>query len=165
MVQRYPLLQLIEIKQTRVEEAEKIVTECRKNLDREEEKLQKLVDIRNRTQKHYTEKLKELRSGIDTGELKPEKIAHVQDYLKQVNARLKDESNQVAAQQKVRDQAEKSLDDAIAVLKQRRIEVEKLQMHREEWQKGITAEEARLAGIETDDIGTVIHNARRRGHG
>ncbi len=161
MAERYPLEQLLDIKKKRVEEAEKVVKERRTVLDAEEQKLASLVAARDKTAAHYKEKLFELREGIDTGGVTQDKIAHTQDYLKQVKEQLRQEEQKVKEQTKVRDQAQKLWEEAIEALRKRRTEVEKLEMHRGEWRKGVSQEELRQEGIEIDDLGTAMFNVRR----
>jgi flagellar export protein FliJ len=161
MSQRYPLAQLLDIKKKRVEEAEKVLQERRKVLEAEQQKLQQLMAQRDRTAAHYKEKLHELREGIDQGVVSQEKIAHVQDYLKEVKEKLRQEEEKVVAQTRQRDAAQKAVDEALEVLRRRRVEVEKLELHRGEWQKGVSKEELRLEGIEIDDLGTAMFNVRR----
>ena len=161
MAERYPLEQLLDIKKKRVEEAEKVVKERRAVLDAEEQRLTSVIATRDKTASHYKEKLFELREGIDRGAVNQDKIAHTQDYLKQVKEQLRQEEQKVKEQTKVRDQAQKSWEEAIGHLRKRRTEVEKLGIHREEWHKGVSKEELRQEGIEIDDLGTAMFNVRR----
>jgi flagellar export protein FliJ len=161
MTQKYPLAQLLEIKKKRVEEAEKVLKQRREALEAEEKKLQELMEQRDRTAGLYKAKLTELRQGMDEGTVTQEKIAHVQDYLKQVKAQLRQEEQKVQDQTLVRDKAQTAVDEAYAILRQKRVEVEKLELHRDEWQKGVSKEELRLEGIEIDDLGTAMFNVRK----
>lgn len=161
MAERYPLTQLLDIKKKRVEEAEKVVKQRREVLDTEQKKLDALIAQRDKTTAHYKEKLHELREGIDAGAVNQDKIAHVQDYLKQVKAQLRQEEQKVTDQTRVRDQAQSAVDEALKLLRLRRLEVDKLELHRDEWKKGVSKEELRQEGIEIDDLGTAMFNVRR----
>ena len=161
MAPQYPLQQLLQIKRTRVEEAERVLADRRKALELEEENLRKAEEARQRVKMHYQETLQALREGMDTASMPPAKITHTKDYLIEVREKLKQEDKKVKDQERVVEAAQKQVDEAKKVLRQRRLEVEKLELHEGEWRKGVTLEELRLEGIEIDDLGTAMFNTRK----
>ena len=76
--------------------------------------------------------------------------------------RLAEEKKAVEKQRAIRDEAQKVVDEAKALLNQRRIDLKKLTEHREVWQKEYLQEKKRLAIIEHDELGSAIHSQRKR---
>ena len=69
-------------------------------------------------------------------------------------------------EQKVKEQirhvetAQKNIEIARADLLKKQQDVEKMRMHREEWDKEMKAIEIQKEGIETDEMGSALHNRK-----
>ena len=152
---KYPLDQLILIKQRRLEEAEKILEQKRKILAQEEEKLLSLEKIRDEVKDHRDAKLQQFRETIDQGST-TDKIQQMRQYLKLVDEKLKIEDKKVEDQQKVVQNAKLQVEEARQDLFKKQKDVEKLKIHEKEWQKEmshlIQLEEQAL----TDEMGSAM---------
>lgn len=157
----YPLKQVLEVKQKRVEEAEKAVKEKMNALEKEKEKLKEREADRDKAIKHHTDKLTQLREELDQGTT-TDKIIQMKDYLKIAKERVKVEEKKVKEQQDQVDIAAKNLQAAQNELRLRRQEVDKLETHRKDWVKQMHKEEEVIEGREQDEIGTIIFSARHR---
>lgn len=157
----YPLEQVLEVKNRRVEDAERVVKEKRTALEKEQEKLKKCEEERDKVRKHYKEKLQQLRELLD-GETTSPKIQQMKAYLKVAEERLKVEEKKVKDQKEQVDLAEKALNLALSDLKQRRLEADKLATHRKDWnlmmKKELEIEEER----QQDELGSVIYITKQR---
>lgn len=158
---RYPLKQVLEIKQRRVEEAEKVVTAKRQALEQEKEKLAQRVAERDKVLNHHNEKLEQLRYESDHATTSP-KIQQMKAYLKVVKEKLKVEEKKVKDQQAKVDVAEKELLEAQNQLRLKRLEVDKLQTHRDGWEKIQRKEDEIAEEREYDEIGNVLHGIHHR---
>jgi len=158
----YPLEQLVEIKQKRVDDAEKLLVEKKELLATEEKKLKACIDKAEATQKHYNEKLDDFYSSFEGEGTTSGKVNQIKDHLKSTLERLAEEKKAVEKQRAIRDEAQKVVDEAKALLNQRRIDLKKLTEHREVWQKEYLQEKKRLAIIEHDELGSAIHSQRKR---
>lgn len=157
----YPLLQILEVKQKRVEDAEKVVKEKKEALLKEEEKLKEREEERKKVKDHYDDKLKQLRTLLDEGGSSP-KIQQMKVYLKTVDEKLKVEDKKVADQKIQVENAEKNLEAAKKDLQAKRQEVDKLLAHKEDWEKEAKKEREIVEGREQDEIGTIIHSSQHR---
>lgn len=157
----YPLKQILEIKQKRVEDAEQVVRIKQQALDIEKEKLEQQKAARDKVKKHRQDKLEQLRAELDHATTSP-KIQQMKAYLKVVEEKLKVEEKKVKDQQIKVDAAAKELEEAKHQLFLRRQEVDKIQTHRGDWEKETRKEEEIVEGREQDEMGTVIHGMRRR---
>lgn len=157
----YPLKQVLEVKQKRVEEAEKAVKEKLAALEKEKEKLAQREADRDKAIKHHTAKLMQLRSELDQGTTS-DKILQMKAYLKVAKERVKIEEKKVKEQQDQVDIAAKNLQNAQNELRLRRQEVDKLETHRKDWFKQVRREEEVIEGREQDEIGTIIFSAKQR---
>lgn len=157
----YPLEQLATIKKKKLEEAERVLKEKRLALAKEEEKLVKVQEERDKVKKHRFDKLTQLREALDAGS-PAEKIQQMKAYLKVVDEQLKQKEAKVREQQKNVDAAQKAVDAALADLFKKQKDVEKLDIHREEWQKEEKREEVRKEAIETDEMGAGMHTRRKK---
>lgn len=158
--EKYPLKQVLEIKQKRVEDAENVVKEKQQVLDQEKEKLAKREQERDKVKQHKADKLKQLRDELDHGTTSP-KIQQMKAYLKVVDERLKTEEKKVKEQQDKVAVAQRDLDEAKHQLFLRRQEVDKLQTHRKDWEKMMLKEEEIIEGREMDELGQVIYNIQK----
>lgn len=159
--QSYPLKQIIEVKQRRVEEAEKVVKEKQAALLKEQQKLAEREAERDKVKTHKIEKLQQLRETMDH-ETTTDKIQQMKAYLKTVEEKLKVEEKKVKDQKDLVDKAEKQLEDAKNDLKLKRLEVDKLLTHQKDWEKEVKKENEIIEGREQDELGSVIHGVHQR---
>jgi flagellar biosynthesis chaperone FliJ len=157
----YPLKQVLEVKQKRVEDAEKLVQEKRLALQKEQEKLVEREKERDKAIKHHTDKLMQLRHSLDEGTTS-DKILQMKAYLKVAKERVKVEEKKVKEQQDQVEIANKNLQAAQLELRLKRQEVDKMHTHRQDWEKQMRKEEEIIEGREQDEIGTVIFSAKQR---
>jgi len=161
MEKTYPLEQLVKIKQRRLDEAERVLNETKEALIKEEEKQKTLEKERDKTLKHRTDKLEQLRNELDRGTT-TDKIEMMRDYLRVVEEQLSQEERRVQDQVKEVKKAQKRVEEARRDMIQKRCDVEKLLAHRKEWQKGIKRAIKYKEELETDELGTSMHNLKKR---
>lgn len=159
----YPLKQVIEVKQRRVEDAEKVVREKQLALINEQKKLEEREAERNKVKTHKQDKLTQLRETMDAG-TNSTKIQQMKAYLKIVYDKLKVEEKKVKDQQDQVKIAEKNLEQAKVELQRKRLEVDKLLMHKKDWAKEKRKELDIIEGREQDELGAIIHSIHRRSH-
>ena len=152
----YPLKQVMEVKQRRVEEAEKVVKEKQQLLEKEKEKLKEREAERDKVLKHYNDKLTQMRLEMTQLTTSP-KLQQMKVYVKIVQEQLKTEEKKVKDQQDQVTAAEKNLELAKNDLALKRQEVEKLETHRLDWEKEMRKELDVIEGREQDDLGNVIY--------
>ncbi len=157
----YPLKQVIEVKQRRVEEAEKVVKAKQLALETEEKKLQERKRERDNVKDHKQDKLRQLRETLDQGTTSP-KIQQMKVYLKIVDEKLKVEEKKVKDQEQQVEIAKKNLEQAKQELRLKRQEADKLVMHQKDWLKEKRREREILEGREQDELGTIIHAIHHR---
>jgi flagellar biosynthesis chaperone FliJ len=160
----YPLKQVIEVKQRRVEDAEKVVREKQAALEKEKEKLAQREAERDKIKKHYQDKLKQLRDILDAGTTSP-KILQMKVYIKVVDEKLKIEEKKVKEQQEQVKVAQKNLDQAKEDLRIKRQEVDKLLSHKKDWEKEMRKEQEIIEGRDQDELGSIIYVSHRRRSG
>ena len=76
--------------------------------------------------------------------------------LKQREMKVKDQAKQVES-------AKQAVDNARKDMLEKQQDVEKMRLHREEWEKEKKAYLEHLESIENDEIGTTIHIKQKRG--
>jgi len=159
----YPLQQVLEVKERRVTDAERVVSEKKGILQQEEKKLAEREAERDKVKTHYQDKLTQFREMLDAGTTSP-KIQQSKAYVKIVVEKLVVEEKKVKDQQEHVKTAQKNLDQAIQHLRIKRQEVDKLLIHKKDWEKIIRKEQDILEGIEQDEMGFLVHlsNARKR---
>jgi flagellar biosynthesis chaperone FliJ len=157
----YPLWQIIEVKQRRVEDAEKVVIEKKLALEKEEKILKEKEAERDKAQNHHDDKLKQLRDELDGGTTSP-KVQQMKAYLKVVKERVAQEEKKVKDQKQQVENAEKNLETAKNDLAIKRLEVDKLKTHRSDWIKEMRKEQEIIEGREQDELGSVIFTTRSR---
>jgi flagellar biosynthesis chaperone FliJ len=157
---KYPLEQVLAVKRDRVEKAEKVVEEKKRALEVEQEKLKKVEEERNIVLNHHNDKLAQLRHALDTGTTSDE-VLQMKAYLKVVKEKLVKEEAKVKAQQEQVKIAERHLEQAKHDLKKRRLEEEKISLHKEQWVKEMKIEQAKQEAKEQDEIGQVLYEAKR----
>lgn len=158
---KYPLDQVLQVKRNRVEKAEKVVEEKKRALNIEEEKLKKVEEERNQVLNHHKDKLAQLRKAMDEG-TNSEEILQMKSYLKIVKEKLAKEEIKVQKQKEVVKLAEKNLQIAKDDLHRKRIEEEKIKMHKEEWSKEMQKEERIQEEKDEDEMGTTIFEREKR---
>jgi hypothetical protein len=158
---KYPLEQVLAVKRDRVQKAEKLVEERKRTLKIEEEKLKKVKEERDVVLNHHNDKLAQLRHALDTGTTS-EEVLQMKAYLKVVKEKLAKEEQKVKTQQEQVKVAEKNLEDAKRDLKKRRLEEEKITLHKELWIKEMKIEHAKQEAREQDEIGQVLYESKRR---
>lgn len=154
----YPLKQVIEVKQRRVEDAEKVVKEKQLALENEQKKLAEREAERDKVKTHKKDKLQQLRDTMDAGTTSP-KIQQMKVYLKLVDEKLLVEEKKVKEQKEQVVTAEKNLEQAKENLRQKRLEVDKLMMHKKDWEKEARKALEILEGREQDELGAMIHTS------
>jgi flagellar biosynthesis chaperone FliJ len=159
----YPLKQVIQVKQRRVEEAEKVVQEKQRALEKEQEILAQREAERDKAKNHYDSKLKQMRDEMDGGTTSP-KIQQMKAYLKVAKERIALEEKKVADQKVQVEAAEKNLEAAKNDLRIKRQEVDKLLSHKADWTKEMRKEQEIIEGREQDELGSIIFttNSRKR---
>ncbi len=158
---KYPLQQVLDIKARRVSQAEKVAEEKKRLLEKERQKLKEAETARQKVAQHRDDKLQQLREGLDEGK-SGDKLEQMRRYLKEVKEKLKDEDRKVERQKKQVEGAEKQLEEAKAVLKQKRLEFDKLEMHKKEWVIGELKSLERAENKKQDEIGSLVHLSNRR---
>ncbi|MBA2368235.1 MAG: YscO family type III secretion system apparatus protein [Candidatus Protochlamydia sp.] len=157
----YPLKQIIEVKQKRVDDAEKVVKEKQAALEAEQEKLRQREVERDKVKKHYQDKLNQLREILDSETTSP-KILQMKVYIKIVDEKLKVEEKKVKDQKDQVNTAQKNLDQAKENLRIKRQEVDKLLNHKKDWEKEMRKELAIIEGREQDELGSMIYTSNKR---
>jgi hypothetical protein len=157
----YPLQQIREVKKKRVEEAESVVMEKKRALEKEVEKLKEAEAARDQMLHHYQDKLSQLRLVLDEGS-NSTTIKQMKDYLKIAKDKLEKEQVKVQAQQKNVDAAQKVLEEAQKVLRIKRQEADKLDIHREQWQKETKEEMRKQEEKDQDEVGTTIFISQKK---
>lgn len=157
----YPLKQVLEVKQKRVEDAEKVVAEKDLALKKEQEKLAQREAERDKVKSHLADKFTQMRQEMDGGTTSP-KIQQMKAYIKVVQEKLKAEEKKVKDQQDQVDLAQKNLDLAKEELKRKRQEVDKLVTHRKDWEKEMRKEQEIIEGREQDELGTITYAMHKR---
>lgn len=157
----YPLKQVLEVKQKRVEDAEKVVQEKKAALEKEEKKLAEREAERDKVKEHKIEKLRQLRETLDQASSSP-KIQQMKVYLKLVDEKLVIEEKKVKDQKEQVAIAQKNLDQARIELQRKRQEVDKLLTHQKDWEKEMQKEMSIKEGREEDELGAIIHSIHHR---
>ncbi len=152
---KYPLEEVLEIKEHRVEVAEKVVKEKLRELEKEKEKLKQCEEARDKVKKHLKAKYDQMFAEFDKG-ISSAKIEQMKAYIDVVKDRIVAEEQKVKQQQEQVEVAEKNVEMAKEQLKMRRNEQDKIETHKEEWLKEAKAEVALLETREEDEIGTTM---------
>ena len=157
----YPLEQLVTIKKNRFDQAVKILEEKKAILEKAQKKLYELIAERDEVLKHKVEKLTQLRAMLDEGTTS-DKIQQSKVYLKIVDEKLAAREKKVIDQKKQVDLAQKQVDAATQEVFQRKKDLEKLEMHRTEWEKEVRYWTTQKETLEHDEQGSAGHTARKR---
>jgi flagellar export protein FliJ len=157
---KYPLEQLMTIKKNRYDQAVKILEEKKALLEKEKQTLIPLVNKRDEVRTHKQDKLEQLREVMDQGTTS-DKIEQMKNYLKVVGEKLQDAQNKVDKQQEKVDEANRQVETARQDLYAKQKDVEKLEMHRKDWEKEVKLFEERQEAIEHDELGAASHTVRK----
>lgn len=157
----YPLKQILEVKKKRVEDAEKVVIDKRLALEKEEEKLKQREAERDKVKDHHKDKLTQLREELDRGTTS-DKIQQMKAYIKVVQENLKNEEKKVKEQKEQVEIAKQNLDLAIKQLALRRLEVDKLELHKRDWLKDLLKEIEIKEEGEFNEQGSVIYSMKQK---
>lgn len=158
---KYPLEQVLEIKHDRVKKAQKVVDEKKRILEGEEKKLYELEKERDRVLHHHNDKLKQLRAVLDEGTTSTE-VIQMKVYLKITKEKLVKEEAKVKEQQKQVQTAKKNLEAAQKELYRKRIEEEKIILHKDNWMMQTKIEIEKNEAKEHDEIGQVFYESAKR---
>lgn len=157
----YPLEQVLDIKIRRVKDAEKVVKEKQRLLEKEQEKLKIYQEAYRKVDEHHTDKLTKLRKGLDEG-IQPHEIDAMKKYLKEVKNKRYEEERKVDRQKKQVESAQKNLDAAQKILKEKRLEVEKLEMHKAHWREEQLKEIKRQEDKIQEEVGSLIYQSTKK---
>ncbi len=160
MSKHYPLEQLVIIKQKKLEEAERSLQEKKLALKKEEEKLTQVENERNKIKDHKTAKLTQLRKELDQGTTTT-KIQQMKLYMKEVDEKLKQKELKVKDQKKQVDAATTKVEEARKELLKKQQDVEKLSIHRKEWEKEVKTQEEYQESLEGDEMGSSMYVRRK----
>lgn len=158
---KYPLEQLVIIKKNRFDQAVKTLEEKKALLEKEYEKLYDLTQERDRVLSHKVAKLTQLREALDTGTA-TDKLQQMKLYLKTVEEKLAEREKKVVQQQKQVDLAQKQVDLATEELFQRKKDLEKLEIHRGEWEKEMRYWTEQKDAAEQDEFGATGFEHRKK---
>ncbi|MEI6531911.1 MAG: type III secretion T3S chaperone [Chlamydiota bacterium] len=157
----YPLAQILEIKMKRQEEAEKEAIQKRELRDKETKILKEAEAKRDEVRNHYQDKLRQVRMALDEAGSNTRDITQMRDYMKIVKEKLLKEEGLVIEQKKKLDAAEIALESALKIVKEKRLEVDKIKTHKDEWitqtSKELSKEEEKLL----DEVGTTMFYGRK----
>ncbi len=157
----YPLEQLIKIKKNRFDQAVKILEEKKALLDKEKAKLYDATKQRDEVLSHKKAKLEQLRNKLDEGTT-TDKIQQMKAYLKVVDGNLAEKEKKVQEQQKAVDTAQKQVDLATEQVFQRKKDLEKLEMHKAEWNKDKLYEASKKEASQQDEQSSSTYAIRKK---
>jgi flagellar biosynthesis chaperone FliJ len=157
----YPLEQLMTIKKNRFDQAVKTLEEKKALLDKATAKLYDVTRERDEVLTHKKAKLDQLRNELDAGTT-TDKIQQMKAYLKVVDAKLLEKEKKVIEQKKVVDAAQKQVELATEEVFQRKKDLEKLEMHKTQWQKEVQYATEQKEAVEQDDQGSATYALRKK---
>jgi hypothetical protein len=156
----YPLQQLITIKKNRYDQALKTLEEKKALLLEEESKLKKVEEERDKVLTHKNDKLLQLRQTLDEGTT-TDKIQQMKSYLKVVDENLVGKQKKVADQQKNVKFAQDQVELAKQDLFQKQKDVEKMELHKKEWEKEVNYWVQQKEAAEQDELGATSDLLRK----
>jgi chromosome segregation ATPase len=158
---QYPLSQLITIKKTRYDQAIKILTEKKQILAKEQEKLQKVKSQRDKVLEHKKDKLHQIQQEWEHGTTS-DKIKQMDTYVQVVDERLTECEKKVQQQQQIVENAQQQVAIAKKELFARQKDVDKLEIHKKEWEKEVKYWTEQQATIEHDELGSAQYTMRKQ---
>lgn len=160
---KYPLEQLVAIKKNRFDQAVKTLEEKKALLDKATSKLYDLTKERDEVRKHKNDKLNQLRTSLDEGTT-TDKIQQMKVYLKIVDEKLAEKQKKVVEQQKIVDAAQKQVELAAEELFHRKKDMEKLDIHKKEWEKEVLYWTEQQDAAIQDEQGSATYSLRKKEH-
>ena len=157
----YPLEQLMIIKKNRFDQAAKALEIKKEILKKTKEKLDELALERDKVKEHRTAKMEQFRQSLDAGTT-TDKIQQMKGYLKTVEEKLADRQKKVAEGQKQVELAQKQVELATQELFQRKKDLEKLEIHKKEWEKELLYWTTQKEAMEQDEQGSQTHTSHKR---
>lgn len=157
----YPLEQLMVIKKNRFDQAVRTLEQKKDILEKAYEKLYVLTQERDQVLSHKKAKLTQLRESLDEGTT-TDKIQQMKNYMKIVDEKLAEKEKKVVDQQKQVDVAQAQVDAATDELFQRKKDLEKLEIHKKEWEKEVRYWAEQKEAIEHDEQGAQTHAIRKQ---
>jgi flagellar biosynthesis chaperone FliJ len=157
----YPLIEVIRIKKRRLDEAEKVLRDKKLILEKELEKLNTLQKQFDEAKKVFDNYLFKLREAMDAGE-PSQKIDQHKLHLKELKERYLLAQKNVEHQKKVVKTAEEAVEVARADYQLKEKEVEKLHIHKSEWNQAMKLEEQRGEDIKMDDISNATYSRKKK---
>jgi hypothetical protein len=151
----YPLGEVLEVKNRRVETAEAVLKEKKRLLEIEQKKLQEREAARDKVKEHLKAKIGQLRQEIDQGTTS-DKIDRAKLYIKVVQEKLAEEEKKVQEQKKQVELAEKNVEVAKLQLKEKEKERDKIIEHRKEWTKETVKELEVMETRAEDELGSIM---------
>lgn len=152
----YPLEKVLEIKENRVKEQEKVVEQKKQALAKEEEELTKVKEERDKVQNHMDDKKNQIRQSFDEGTTS-DKIEQMNRYIDVVAEKLEAENQKVTDQEDKVEVAKKELEQAKLDLKEKMRQVDKLNTHKKEWAKEMVAILEQEEAKEMDEVGNILY--------
>ena len=150
---RYPLEQVIEIKKNRFDQAVRTLEEKKEILEKAYEALFDLNQALDEIKSHKQAKLDQIRDALDEG-TSSDKIQQMKIYLKVVDEKVLEQKKKRDTQQTVVDDAQKQVDLATDDLFQKKKDLEKLELHKKDWEKEDARELERKEESEHDEQGS-----------
>ena len=151
----YPLEQVLDVKQKRVDDAERELEKKRRELETEKEKLEACKKERQVVQDHLDEQYinyNEVISATTTSD----KIVTLRKYIETVISKLKIEDNKVQTQEREVRNAEIAVTEAKKNWRLRRKELDKMETHKEHWLEEANFEHQRELAKELDELGSIM---------
>lgn len=158
---KYPLEQLVLIKTKRLEEAQKKLKEKKAALEKEQAKLKKLEEECQKVFDHKQEKIKQLDDEMNAGTTS-HKIDVANKYLKVVEEDLKQKKRKVTEQDKIVKTAFSAVEIARMEMLKKQQDLEKLEIHRAEWKKGVLKELEIKQEQEGEEMGSAKFSLMQR---
>ena len=157
----YPLEELMVIKKNRFDQAVQVLEEKKTILEKTYETLYDVTKKRDEVLEHKRTKLTQLRDSLDEG-TSTDKIQQMKIYLKLVEENLSAKEKKVVEQQKQVDFAQKQVDIATDELFQKKKDLEKMEIHKQEWEKEVHYWAERKEAGEHDEQGATTHQLRKQ---
>lgn len=161
MEAKYPLAELIDIKKRRFDIAVKVLEDKKRILAEEEKKLQTAEKSRDKALEHKNDKLNQLRESLDTGE-STDKVQQKKRYLKIVEEKLQEKQKKVDTQKVQVKNAKEQVEAAKIDMIHKQKDIEKLNMHKKEWERELAQEIERKEAVEQDELGSAVHELKKR---
>ncbi len=161
---KYPLQQLMEIKLRRLEEAERELTKRKEELEEEEKKLEAAKKALQEVLDHKAEKMEQMRAEMDKGTT-TDKIEQMKKYLDTVEDKRKVKDDAMKKQQLEVEKAETAVEEARQNVFRKQADVEKLKMHRKEWDAEQLYLEKQEDAKQTEETGTAMHVRKKKKKG